>query len=73
MAKRDFPTLLTAFLALAAVGTSTTLAKQASALPVEVCDDTGFCEGPQPFDETFFQVVLKSETNDFLNLPSVTD
>jgi hypothetical protein len=71
MPKRDFPTLLTAFLATAAVGAYVSTAKQAKAEIIIVCDEDGFCEAggtptpppaPDPFDEgpfheSFFQVV----------------
>jgi hypothetical protein len=70
MPKRDFPTVLTAFLATAAVGASVGTAKQAKAEVIIVCDEDGFCEAggtpspapPTPFDEgpfseSFFQVV----------------
>jgi hypothetical protein len=73
MTKRDFPTLLTAFLATAAVGASVGTARNAKAEIIIVCDEDGFCEAggtpspppppapvpfdEGPFDETFFQVV----------------
>ncbi|HEU4581130.1 MAG TPA: hypothetical protein VFS67_22890 [Polyangiaceae bacterium] len=72
MPKRDFPTLLTAFLATAAVGASVGTAKNAKAEIIIVCDEDGFCEAggtpdppppapvpfdEGPFDEAFFQVV----------------
>jgi len=73
MLKRDFPTLLTAFLATAAVGATIGAAKQAKAEIIIVCDEDGFCEAggtpspppppePAPFDEgpfseSFFRVV----------------
>jgi hypothetical protein len=68
MPKRDFPSLLTAFLAAAATGATIGGAKEAKAdtgfQAIVVCDEDGFCEFGEtlpfnegPFDESFFQVV----------------